>query len=55
MTITGKEIAVIAAIIISMIGSLIYGFFLIKQHQEENCWNKYTTEQSAIQNCEGKN
>lgn len=52
---TLKELVVIGLIIVSMLGSLVYGYFLIKQHQEENCWDKYSTEQTAIQNCEGVN
>lgn len=52
---TLKELAVIIAIVVSMLGSLIYGFFLLKEDQNQNCWDKYSTEQEAIQNCEGVN
>jgi uncharacterized protein YneF (UPF0154 family) len=55
MKLTAKEIVVILAIVVSMIGSLIYGFFLLKEGQKQNCWDKYSTEQEAIQNCEGEN
>lgn len=50
-----KEISLIVAILIAMFGSLGYGYFLLKDHQTENCWDKYSTEQEAIQNCEGVN
>jgi hypothetical protein len=33
----------------------VYGYFLIKEDQQENCWDKYQTEQEAILNCEGVN
>jgi hypothetical protein len=50
-----KEILVFAGIIIAMVGSLVYGFFVVGAGQmPENCWDKYTTEQEAILNCEGE-
>ncbi len=52
---TLKEVLVIVAIFGSMIGTLIYGFYLVREEQEKNCWNKYTTEYDAITNCEGVN
>jgi len=52
---TWKEILVISAILVSMLGSLIYGYFMLKADQQDNCWDKYSTEQEAIQNCEGEN
>jgi len=52
--ITKKEILVFVAIVIAMVGSLVYGFFILKVGQVENCWDQYTTEKAAIENCEGK-
>lgn len=53
---TIKEILAIVAIVVSMLGSLVYGYFMLKenqvQKQTENCWDKYTTEHEAIMNCE---
>ena len=49
-----KEILVFAGIIVAMVGSLVYGFFFAGVGQIENCWDKYTTEQEAILNCEGE-
>jgi hypothetical protein len=54
--VTKKEILVFAGIIVAMLGSLVYGFFVVGAGQmPENCWDKYTTEQEAILNCEGEN
>lgn len=53
--ITWKELLVIGGIIISMAGSLVYGYFLLKDDQKKNCWDMYSTEQEAILNCEGVN
>jgi hypothetical protein len=53
--ITKKEIVVFAGIILAMVGSLLYGFLIAGIGQVENCWDQYTTEQEAIENCEGKN
>jgi hypothetical protein len=50
-----KEILVFAAIIVAMVGSLVYGFFFAGVGQMNNCWDNYTTEQEAILNCEGVN
>lgn len=33
----------------------VYGYLLLKEGQKENCWDKYPTEQQAIENCEGNN
>ncbi len=51
--ITKKEILVFAGIMVAMVGSLIYGFFVVGVGKmPENCWDKYTTEREAILNCE---
>jgi hypothetical protein len=47
-----KEVLVFAAIVVAMIGSLLYGFFVVGAGQTENCWDKYTTEYDALLNCE---
>jgi hypothetical protein len=49
-----KEILVFAGIFVVMIGMLLYGFLALEIGQIENCWDKYTTEQEAIMNCEGE-
>jgi hypothetical protein len=50
-----KELLVISAIVVSMLGSLVYGFFVMGVgNMPENCWDRYSTEQEAIMNCEGK-
>ena len=49
-----KEILVFLAIIVAMVGSLIYGFFFAGVGKIENCWDRYTTEYDAIMNCEGE-
>ena len=50
-----KELLVISAIVVSMLGSLVYGFFVMGVgNMPENCWDKYSTEQEAIMNCEGE-
>jgi hypothetical protein len=55
VSVSPKELVVIAVIFISMIGSLVYGFLLLKENQnKKNCWEQYVTEQEAILNCEGK-
>ena len=52
--ISKKEILVFAGIVVAMLGSLAYGFFVVGIGQmPENCWDKYSTEQEAILNCEG--
>jgi hypothetical protein len=53
--VTKTEIVVFIGIVIIMLSSLIYGFFIAGVGQVENCWDKYTTEKAAIENCEGKN
>jgi hypothetical protein len=51
--VTKKEVLVFGAIIIAMLGSLVYGFFVVGAGQmPENCWDKYQTEEQAILNCE---
>jgi len=53
--VTVKELVVLGAIVVAMLGSLLYGFFVIEAGQlPENCWDQYTTEQEAILNCEGE-
>ena len=50
-----KELLVFAGIFVAMIGSLLYGFFVVGVGKmPENCWDKYQTEEAAIMNCEGK-
>lgn len=49
-----KEILVFAAIIVAMVGSLVYGFFFAGVGKIDNCWDKYDTEEAAILNCEGE-
>lgn len=49
-----KELLVFAGIFVAMIGSLIYGFFVVGVGKVDNCWDKYYTEEQAILNCEGK-
>lgn len=53
-SITKKEIVVFAVIVVAMIGSLVYGFFVAGVGKVDNCWDKYTTEREAIMNCERK-
>jgi hypothetical protein len=55
MKLTVKEVLVIVAIVVSMVGSLLYGFLVAGIGKIDNCWDKYSTEQEAIQNCEGEN
>lgn len=50
-----KSIIGFALIVAAMIGSLLYGFFLIKKSEPDNCWSHYTTENEAIMHCEGEN
>ncbi len=54
-SVTRKEVLVFAGIVVAMLGSLVYGFFVLEVGQLDNCWSKYTTEQEAILNCEGEN
>jgi hypothetical protein len=51
---SAKEILVFAGIFVAMIGSLLYGFFVVGVGKMDNCWDKYQTEEAAIMNCEGK-
>ena len=50
--VTKKEILIFLAIGAAMIGALIYGFFFAGVGKVDNCWDKYTTEEQAILNCE---
>jgi len=50
--ITKKEIIAIAGIILAMFGSLLYGYFLIRENKPKSCWDLYTTENEAILHCE---
>jgi len=52
--VTKTDIIVFVSIFLAMIGTLIYGFFFAGAGQVDNCWDKYTTEQEAIMNCEGE-
>jgi hypothetical protein len=54
-----KEIVVFILIVGAMLGSLVYGFFLLKDNQKPvpvSCWEQYedSGEDVAIQMCEGK-
>ena len=51
-TVTKKELLVFGAIVVLMLGSLIYGFFFAGAGQTKNCWDNYSTEQEAIEHCE---
>jgi len=50
-----KEIVVFSAIIVAMVGFLLYGFIAMGIGKVDNCWDKYTTEREAIMACEGIN
>ncbi len=53
VNVTKKEVLIFGAIVVAMLGSLIYGFFVVGVGKmPENCWDKYTTEREAILNCE---
>lgn len=52
--VTPQEILVFIGIFVVMIGTLLYGFLGLGVGKIENCWDKYSTEQEAISNCEGK-
>jgi len=57
MDVTKKEIVAFILIVIAMLGSLVYGYFLIKEDKAPapmTCWEKYkdSPEQIAIQACE---
>lgn len=53
--VTPQEILVFIGIFVVMIGTLLYGFLGLGVGKIENCWDKYSTEQEAILNCEGEN
>jgi hypothetical protein len=53
--ITKQEILVFVAIFLVMIGTLVYGFFFAGVGKVDSCWDKYSTEEEAILNCEGEN
>lgn len=43
----------ISVLVLMFVASLVLGYSLLKDgQQEENCWDKYTTEEQAILNCE---
>lgn len=55
--ISKKHMAAIIATMIAMLGSMIYGYFLLKHEPKESpmtCWDKYknSPEQIAIDACE---
>ena len=52
--ITKTDIIVFASIFLAMIGTLVYGFLFTDVAKVDNCWDNYSTEQEAIENCEGK-
>jgi hypothetical protein len=51
--ITRRDVIAIILVVAVMVGSLVYGFFLIKKEQPKNCWDLYITENEAILHCEG--
>jgi hypothetical protein len=52
--VTKTDIIVFASIFFLMISTLLYGFFFAGVGKVDNCWDKYSTEQEAILNCEGE-
>ena len=52
--VTPQEILVFIGIFAVMIATLLYGFFFAGVGKVDNCWDKYSTEQEAIMNCEGE-
>jgi len=52
--ITKTDIIVFASICLAMIGTLVYGFLFTDVGKIDNCWDNYSTEQEAIENCEGE-
>jgi len=55
--ITKKEVIAFVLIVVAMLGSLVYGYFLLKENQKPaplNCWEQYEDqgEDVAIQMCE---
>jgi len=53
--VTKTDIIVFASIFLAMVVTLIYGFFFSGVGKVDNCWDKYSTEQEAILNCEVHN
>jgi len=51
--VTKKEKIIFALLLVAMLLSLTYGYFLIKKDTPDNCWSHYQTEDQAILNCEG--
>ena len=49
---TKKEAAYFISFAIAALGVIIMTLFLWSQTQPRNCWDKYATEQAAIQACE---
>lgn len=49
---TKKDVIGFAIILFLMVGSLVYGYFLLKKEAPANCWSQYTTEDEAIMHCE---
>jgi hypothetical protein len=54
-TVSKKALIAFSLIIVAMLGSLAYGFFYAGVGKVDNCWDRYTTEEQAILNCEGEN
>jgi hypothetical protein len=52
--ITKTDIIVFLAIVLAMIGTLVYGFLSGGIGKVDNCWDNYSTEEEAILNCEGE-
>jgi hypothetical protein len=57
LDVTKKDIVAVIAIMVLMLGSLVYGYFLLKHEPKQppmTCWDKYknSSEQIAIQACE---
>ena len=50
--VTPQDILVFVGIFVVMIATLLYGFFFTGVGKIDNCWDKYTTEEQAILNCE---
>ena len=50
--ITKRDVIAIILIVSALVGSLVYGYFLLKKAEPKNCWDNYSTEQEAILNCE---
>jgi len=55
--VTKRDLIAIVAIMIAMLGSLVYGYFLLKENKKPtpmSCWEQYQDqgENVAIQMCE---